>query len=340
MASSRRPTFTRGWATSAPDFPAPCPWRGSPALRRVVPPGHRRDRSADQSGRRSLRQRIADIRSAGSRSGSREEPPEAGDAQGARQFRERAPSNPDRRCPATHGSARALAAHQQARDDRVRSLLAEAADAEAHGRLDAALALAGQALAAASRPCRRGEATRVRQISQRRRRRKHVTSASSNARDVRCSSRDLDEADRRSSWLCRPERRIPIATSRTAVVETRKAREKADALVEEVGLSWRSRGMSSRAATARWRSSGSRRWPSGIHPAPLCTSSSSGSDQEAASERPSRPTTRLTGWPWRLRSARQGRCADRHPPRGGGARSGAEPRGRAADVSGRACATA
>ena len=94
------------------------------------------------------------------------------------------------------------------------------------------------------------------------------------------------------------------------------------------GLSWRSRGMSSRAATARWRSSGSRRCQR--HPSsPALHVELERLRSEHQRLGAAEQTHNEAGQAGRggRGSARQGRCADRHPPRGGGARSGAEPRG-------------
>jgi serine/threonine-protein kinase len=184
-------------------------------------------------------QRIADLRSAGADLAAGKSRLENGDAQGAIDSFERVL----RRIP-TAGvqplmdRARASAAHQQARDDRVRSLLAEAADARAHGRLDAALALAGQALMAHPDHAEaRQFSTRVRQdlAAMEAEKARNCERFLERARTA-LQLEDLDEAERQIQLAVQTGASSPeIAIVRSALVETRKAREKADALVEEVG---------------------------------------------------------------------------------------------------------
>ena len=184
-------------------------------------------------------QRIADLRSATADLATGKSRLEAGEAQGALDSFE----SVLRRVPSAAiqqlvDRARASAAHQQARDDRVRSLLAEAADARARGRLDAALALAGQALAAhPDNPEARQFSARIRQDV--------AAAEAENARNCerfleRARSamqlENLDEAERQIQQAVQTGSSNPeVAIVRTAIVEARTAREKADALVEEVG---------------------------------------------------------------------------------------------------------
>jgi tetratricopeptide (TPR) repeat protein len=184
-------------------------------------------------------QRIADLRSAGADLAAGKSRLENGDAHGALDSFE----NVLRRIPTARvqqlmDRARASVAHQQARDDRVRSLLAEAADARAHGRLDAALALAGQALAAHPDHAEaRQFSTRVRQelAAAEAERARNCERFLERARGA-LQLEDLDEAERQIQLAVQTGASNPeIAIVRTTLVETRKAREKADALVEEVG---------------------------------------------------------------------------------------------------------
>jgi tetratricopeptide (TPR) repeat protein len=134
--------------------------------------------------------------------------------------------------------ARGMAADQQARDDRVRSLLAEAADARAHDRLDAALALSNQALLI------HPDHAEARQLSGRLRQELAAAEAEKARNCERFLERarsalqleDLAEAERQMQLAVQTGSSNPeIAIVRTALVEARTAREKADALVEEVG---------------------------------------------------------------------------------------------------------
>jgi serine/threonine-protein kinase len=184
-------------------------------------------------------QRLADLRSATADLATGKSRLEAGDAQGALDSFE----SVLRRVPAAAiqqlmDRARASAAHQQARDDRVRSLLTEAADARARGQLDAALALASQALAA------HPDNAEARQFSARVRQDLAAAEVEKARNCERFLDRartalqfeNLDEAERQIQQAVQTGSSNPeIAIVRTAVVEARSAREKADAVVEEVG---------------------------------------------------------------------------------------------------------
>src|SRR6185436_418713 len=92
-------------------------------------------------------QRIADVRAAGVELTAGKGLMENGDAAGAlASFENVLRKVPTAAIQPLIERARTTAGEQQARDDRVRSLLAEATDARAGGRLDAALELATQAL--------------------------------------------------------------------------------------------------------------------------------------------------------------------------------------------------
>jgi eukaryotic-like serine/threonine-protein kinase len=134
--------------------------------------------------------------------------------------------------------ARVSAARQQEQDDRVRSLLAEAAEAREHGRLDAALALASQALAI------QPDNIEARQFSARARQDLAAAEAEQERICERCLDRarralqleQLDEAERQIQLAAQTRSTNPeIAIVRAAIGDARTARENADALVEEVG---------------------------------------------------------------------------------------------------------
>ncbi len=184
-------------------------------------------------------QRIADLRGAGADLAAGKSSLENGDPRGALDSFERVL----RRVPSAAvqqliDRARGVAADQQARDDRVRSLLAEAADARAQGRLDAALALANQALLI------HPDHAEARQFSGRLRQELAAAEAERARNCERFLERarsalqleDLDEAERQMQLAVQTGSSNPeIAIVRTALVEARTAREKADAQVEEVG---------------------------------------------------------------------------------------------------------
>jgi len=184
-------------------------------------------------------QRIADLRSATADLATGNSRLEAGDAQGALDsFESVLRRVPTAAIQQLMDRARASAAHQQARNDRVRSLLTEAADARARGQLDAALALAGQALAA------HPDNAEARQFSARVRQDLAAAEAEKARNCERFLERarsalqveNLDEAERQIQQAVQTGSTNPdIATVRTALVEARTARANADALVQEVG---------------------------------------------------------------------------------------------------------
>ena len=187
----------------------------------------------------SWEQRIADLRSATADLATGNSRLEAGDAQGALDsFESVLRRVPTAAIQQLMDRARASAAHQQARDDRVRSLLTEAADARRRGQLDAALALAGQALAA------HPDNVEARQFSARVR---QDLAAAETEKARNCERfldrarsalqvENLDEAERQIQQAVQTGSTNPdIAIVRTALVDARNARAKADALVEDVG---------------------------------------------------------------------------------------------------------
>jgi eukaryotic-like serine/threonine-protein kinase len=183
-------------------------------------------------------QRIAELRGAAADLAAGKSSLENGDARSALDSFE----NVLRRVPSAAvqqliDRARGVAADQQARDDRVRSLLAEAADARAHGRLDAALALSNQALLI------HPDHAEARQVSGRLRQELAAAEAEKARNCERFLERarsalqleDLDEAERQMQLAVQTGSSNPeIAIVRTALGEARTAREKADAQVEEV----------------------------------------------------------------------------------------------------------
>ena len=184
-------------------------------------------------------QRIADLRAAGADLTAARSLLESGNAPAALDSFQRVLRRvPSAAIQPLMDRARAAAAHQQAQDDRVRSLLAEAADARDHGRLDAALALAAQALTIQPD---NGEA---RQFAARARQDLAAAEAEQERMCERCLDRarralqleQLDEAERQIQLAVQTRSTNPeIAIVRAAIVEARTARENADALVEEVG---------------------------------------------------------------------------------------------------------
>jgi serine/threonine-protein kinase len=184
-------------------------------------------------------QRIADLRGAGANLVTGKGLLESGDAAGAlASFEKVLRQVPGAAIQSLMDRARSAAADQQARDDRVRSLLAEAAEARADGRLDAALALATQALVV------HPEHVEARQFSARTRQ----DLAAAEAERARLCDRCLERARRalQLEQLDEAERQIQLAVQtgcansdiaivRTALAEARTARELADAVVEEVG---------------------------------------------------------------------------------------------------------
>ncbi len=184
-------------------------------------------------------QRIADLRGAGADLAAGKSSLENGDAREALdRFESVLRRVPSAAVQQLIDRARGVAADQQARDDRVRSLLAEAADARAHGRLDAALALANQALLIHPD---HGEA---RQFSGRLRQELAAAEAEKARNCERFLERarsalqleNLDEAERQMQLAVQTGSSNPeLAIVRTALVEARTAREKADALAEEIG---------------------------------------------------------------------------------------------------------
>src|SRR4029453_7433237 len=184
-------------------------------------------------------QRIADLRGAGADLAAGKSSLENGDPRGALDSFERVL----RRVPSAAvqqliDRARGVAADQQARERRGRSLLAEAADARAQGRLDAALALANQALLI------HPDHAEARQFSGRLRQELAAAEAERARNCERFLERarsalqleNLDEAERQMQLAVQTGSSNPeIAIVRTALVEARTAREKADAQVEEVG---------------------------------------------------------------------------------------------------------
>jgi serine/threonine-protein kinase len=184
-------------------------------------------------------QRISDLRSAGGNLATGKALLENGDAAGAlTSFENVLRVVPSAAIHALMDRARAAAAEQQARDDRVRSLLAEAVNARTDGRLDAALELATQALMI------HPEHLEARQFSTRVRHDLAAAEAEKARLCDRCLERarralqleQLEEADRQiqlaeQSGFSNPD----IAIARAALDEARSARANADALVEEVG---------------------------------------------------------------------------------------------------------
>ena len=184
-------------------------------------------------------QRIADLRGAGADLAAGKSRLENGDVQGALDSFE----SVLRRIPSAEieqliNRARSAAAEQQAREDRVRSLLAEAGEARAQGRLDAALALANQALLI------HPDHSEARQFSTRVRQDLAAAEAEKARNCERFLERarsalqleDLVDAERQMQLAVQTGSSNPeIAIVRSAIVEARTAREKADALVEEVG---------------------------------------------------------------------------------------------------------
>ena len=133
--------------------------------------------------------------------------------------------------------ARQTVAAQQARDERVRSLLAEAASASSAGRLDAALALIKDALTEHPDSV---EAQKLLERSQH-------DHAAAEANKIRQCERSLDRARRalQLDELEEAERQLQLAVEtgavnpdiavvRTALSEARTARETAGALVQEI----------------------------------------------------------------------------------------------------------
>ena len=184
-------------------------------------------------------QRIAELRTARAELKTGKELLERGDASGALASFERVLSQvPDAAIQPLFDRARSTAAEQQARNDRIRSLVTGATEARSQGRLDAALDLAMQALTLHPDHLEiRQFATRVRQEL-----------AAAEAERARLCERCLDRARKalQEEQFEEAERQLQFATQtrpnhldigvvRAALHEARAARQSADALVEEVG---------------------------------------------------------------------------------------------------------
>ena len=142
----------------------------------------------------------------------------------------------------------------------------------------------------------------------------------------------------------RPDASNPdIAIVRTALAEARSARDKADALVEEVGVAAgaRPRRVPERRADGGHRAARGAGRPTSLQHRAAGRSSSGCARSTTGSARPRRRSARPTGWRRkpRPRSKRETpQTATRLAERGAG--PGAEPRVGAQNVRGRACAAA